>query len=42
MFLQTSDSFLINTKMKVDTKLTVVIWCQVVDREFVAPSSGGF
>ena len=28
--------------MKVDTKLSVVMWCQIFDRKSIAPSSGDF
>ena len=30
------------TKMKADTKLTVVIGCQIFDGKSVAPSSGDY
>ena len=36
-----SAGFLINTKMKADTKLTVM-WCQIFDRKSTAPSSDIF
>ena len=29
-------------KQKADTKLTVVMWCQIFDRKSTAPSSGHF
>ena len=29
-------------KMKADTKITVVMWCQIFNRKSVAPSSGDF
>ena len=34
--------FLVKTKMKAYTKLTVVMCCQIVARNSVAPSSGDF
>ena len=34
--------FLVKTKMKAYTKLTVVMCCQIVARKSVAPSSGDF
>ena len=34
--------FLVKTKMKAYTKLTVVMCCQIVDRKSVAPSSAIF
>ena len=33
---------LINTKIKADTKLTGLMWCQIFDRKSVAPSSSNF
>ena len=33
-------SFLIKTKIKANTKLTVIMLCQIFDRKFIAPSSG--
>ena len=35
-----SAGFLISTRMKADTKLTVVIWCKTFDGKSIAPSSG--
>ena len=32
----------IKTKMKVDTKLTVVMWCQIFDQKSTTPSGGHF
>ena len=34
--------FLVKTIMRADTKLTVVLWCQIIDRKSFAPSSGNF
>ena len=33
---------LVKTKMKTDTKMTVVMCCQIVDRKSVAPARGNF
>ena len=40
--LEASLGFLVKTKMKAYTKLTVVMCCQIVDRTCVAPYSGNF
>ena len=40
--LEIPRGFLVETKIKVYTKLTVVMFCQICDRSSVAPSSGDF
>ena len=40
--LQASGGFLIKTKIKAYTKLTVVMCCKIVDKKYAAPSSGRF
>ena len=37
-----SRGFLVQTKMKAYTKLTVVMCCPICDRRSLAPSSGDF
>ena len=34
--------FLIDTQVKADTKMSVVMWCQIFDRKSIVPSSGDF
>ena len=40
--LEAPEGFPVDIKMKADTKLTVVMCCQIVDKRFAAPSSGRF
>ena len=40
--LEASDGLPVKTKMKADTKLTVVMCCHIFDRRSTAPSSGDF
>ena len=41
-YLERFLGFLVQTKMKAYTKLTVVMGCPICDRRSVAPSSGNF
>ena len=40
--LEASEGLPVKTKMKADTKLTVVMCCQIIAKRHTAPSSGRF